>query len=148
LFKRHFSIAGASPLEDAHTADYLSHKLKQIWDELEFPISSVVMVLRDAAAVMRKTTRISNVPSFDCMAHKIQLVCIKNISFSFYIDFLLKCVEDGLHIDKIKAQIEISRKIVSHFDKSEPFRRLFFAMKSNLKIGESEKGLIQVNFFL
>uniref|UniRef100_A0A1I7ZJS8 BED-type domain-containing protein n=1 Tax=Steinernema glaseri TaxID=37863 RepID=A0A1I7ZJS8_9BILA len=68
-------ILGVMPIKGRHTSENLAQLL--IGSMADFLGSDATerchLVVRDAASVMKKTTRLCGLPSIDCFAHKLQL---------------------------------------------------------------------------
>jgi len=88
-------------------------------------LQKVHLILRDAARVMRATTNKLGIDSFDCFLHKIQLA-----------------IEDGCKLAKIEEKCKNARRLVTRFNKSEPFRSKFYEWQKKFDL--PKKGLIQV----
>ena len=77
---------------------------------------------------MPATTNKLGIDSFDCFLHKIQLA-----------------INDGFELKEIEEKCKAARKLVTHFNKSEPFRTSFYDWQEKFKL--PKKGLIQVIIF-
>lgn len=57
-----------------HTSEVLKTLIKCVLDEYDIPESKIFLILRDAAEVMIKVCTDLGVKSYDCFAHKLNLV--------------------------------------------------------------------------
>ena len=137
--RRQFAVASTFPLESAHKADYLANAIQTEMTQLEIGVPEIVLIVRDAAAVMKKTMSILNVPSWDCFNHKMHLVLFF-VTFYYY-DSILQAVTDCLKIERVNDVIVSVRSIVSYFNKSDTFQRRFYEVQT--ENGMSRRSLIQ-----
>uniref|UniRef100_A0A915DP06 BED-type domain-containing protein n=2 Tax=Ditylenchus dipsaci TaxID=166011 RepID=A0A915DP06_9BILA len=123
-YQPRFAILGASPIAGRHTGDNFCQLLLDVLNQFTIASDKVHLFLRDAAASMKRTTKLMNVTSFDCFAHKLQL-----------------SVKDGLDkIDGFKSISEKCKKIVKRIRKSDISRDEF---KSLQEMCELPKRLLQ-----
>jgi hypothetical protein len=97
------------------------------------PKEKIHLVLRDAANVMKTTTRKLELEleldSFDCFLHKIQLA-----------------IGDGMSVTKIGEVLKDARALVTHFNSSQPFRDVFKEWQQHF--GLKQTVLIRVSLLL
>ena len=86
-FHRQHKILCTEPLRGSHTGRNIAQAFHGILDGYGISNNSVHIVLRDAGSSMIKSLEELELTSFDCMCHKIQLVCV-NILNKISIDFL------------------------------------------------------------
>lgn len=73
--ERQFAVLDTADLAGrAHKADVFAEMISTALDSMQIPLSSIHLVVRDAAWSMKRTARLLCVDSFDCFAHKMQLV--------------------------------------------------------------------------
>ncbi|XP_063366204.1 zinc finger BED domain-containing protein 4-like [Cydia splendana] len=112
-------ILGASVLENDHTGDYISEKLKEVVEDYNIG-SKIHLALRDNAGNMARATRVAEYDSLGCVSHTLQLVIHDAIlSVPNIITILKKC-----------------RKVVGHFHRSEQARRYLNTFQKTLNLPE------------
>lgn len=94
-------------------------------DRVSVSKEKIHLVLRDAANVMKCTTKKLGLDSFDCFLHMIQLA-----------------IGDGMSIIKASECLAQARTLVTHFNSSQPFRDAFKEWQRHF--GLEENVLIQV----
>ncbi|XP_026464396.1 zinc finger BED domain-containing protein 4-like [Ctenocephalides felis] len=92
-------LLGCCQLEGAHTSENLAIEIQTILDNRKF-LQKVTFAISDNASNMKKSIKdILKIKHYGCFAHTINLI-----------------VNDGLKL--IKSEIDIIKKIVSHFRRS------------------------------
>ncbi|KAK0404471.1 hypothetical protein QR680_017467 [Steinernema hermaphroditum] len=97
--KLEYRILGVLPIHGRHTADNLSAILSSCMADFigDDALRRTHLIVRDAATVMKKTTRLCGLTSVDCFAHKIQLAVyggIKTVLNDFdYFDDVIERVK-------------------------------------------------------
>jgi len=69
-----FFVLSASSISGRHTAENLMGILNESLETFAIGPDRIHVVLRDAAANMKRMTNLMSVSSMDCFAHKLQLV--------------------------------------------------------------------------
>jgi len=104
-FERQFAVIACIPIERSHDSNNYSKLIEEAFAKVSISKEKIHLVLRDAANVMKATTRKLEIDSFDCFLHKIQLA-----------------IEDGTALKEIGEKTATVRALVTHFNKSAPFR--------------------------
>ena len=102
-----------------HTGAYIADEFNSIlMDEWQIEKKNVHLLVRDAGSNMVTASALAKLPSLDCTAHKLQLV-----------------INDAMDSDKsIIYAIDVARRIVSHFRRSEVARGELKQLQRNLNV--------------
>jgi hypothetical protein len=73
-FEPCYFVLGTSSIVGRHTSENLMAILSESLQNFSIESNRVHVILRDAAANMRKMTSLLNVCAMDCFAHRLQLV--------------------------------------------------------------------------
>jgi hypothetical protein len=103
--------------------------IEQALVRVSVPKEKIHLVLRDAANVMRTTTKKLGLDSFDCFLHKIQLA-----------------INDGMSVTKVGEVLKGARALVTHYNSSQPFRDVLKEWQKHF--GLKQAALIQVSLLL
>jgi len=124
-FERQFAVLACVPVEGRHDSDNYSKLIEETLAKVSIPKEKVQLVLRDAASVMKATTRKLGIDSFDCFLHKVQLP-----------------IDEGTALKEINEKLATVRSLITHYNKSEPFRNAFRGWQEKLQM--KQLALIQV----
>lgn len=124
-YKRQFAVAGCVSIEGAHNSDNFFDMIEQTLNKVAVSKKQIHLVLRDAAKVMKATTRKINIDSCDCFLHKIQLA-----------------IKDGIDLEEIEEKFATIRSLITHYNKSSNFRKVLATWQKHF--GLRETVLLQV----